>query len=38
MPQLMSGTTASLVVLRPIEISRKMRLSKAIPPLSWEDP
>jgi glycosyltransferase involved in cell wall biosynthesis len=34
MAQLMSITTASLVVLRPIEISRKMRLSKAIPPLS----
>ena len=34
MPQLMSITTASLVVLRPIEISRKMRLSKAIPPLA----
>jgi putative colanic acid biosynthesis glycosyltransferase WcaI len=34
MPQLMSITTASLVVLRPIEISKKMRLSKAIPPLA----
>ena len=27
MPQLMSISTASLVVLRPIEISKKMRLS-----------
>ena len=34
MPQLMSITTASLVVLRPMEISRKMRLSKAIPPMA----
>ncbi len=34
MAQLMSITTASLVVLRPIEISKKMRLSKAIPPLA----
>jgi colanic acid biosynthesis glycosyl transferase WcaI len=34
MPQLMSISTASLVVLRPIEISKKMRLSKAIPPLA----
>jgi colanic acid biosynthesis glycosyl transferase WcaI len=34
MPQLMSITTASLVVLRPLEISKKMRLSKAIPPLA----
>jgi len=34
MPQLMSVTTASLVVLRPLEISKKMRLSKAIPPLA----
>jgi colanic acid biosynthesis glycosyl transferase WcaI len=34
MPQLMSITTASLVVLRPIEISKKMRLSKAIPPMA----
>jgi putative colanic acid biosynthesis glycosyltransferase WcaI len=34
MPQLMSITTASLVVLRALEISRKMRLSKAIPPMA----
>ena len=34
MSQLMSITTASLVVLRPMEISRKMRLSKAIPPMA----
>jgi putative colanic acid biosynthesis glycosyltransferase WcaI len=33
-PQLMSITTASLVVLRPIEISKKMRLAKAIPPMA----
>ncbi len=38
MPQLMSITTASLVVLRPIEISKKMRLSKAIPPLACAVP
>jgi glycosyltransferase involved in cell wall biosynthesis len=34
MPQLMSITYASLVVLRPLAISKKMRLSKAIPPLA----
>src|SRR4029453_16171933 len=34
MPQLMSITTASLVVVRPIEISKKMRLAKAIPPMA----
>jgi glycosyltransferase involved in cell wall biosynthesis len=34
MPQLMSISTASLVVLRPLEISKKMRLSKAIPPMA----
>ena len=38
MPQLMSITTASLVVLRPLEISRKMRLSKAIPPMACAVP
>jgi colanic acid biosynthesis glycosyl transferase WcaI len=32
--QLMSITTASLVVVRPIEISKKMRLAKAIPPMA----
>ena len=34
MAQLMSITTASLVVLRKIKIASKMRLSKAIPPLA----
>ena len=34
MPQLMSLTYASLVVLRRLQIARKMRLSKAIPPLA----
>jgi colanic acid biosynthesis glycosyl transferase WcaI len=34
MVRLMSITTASLVVLRPIEISKKMRLSKAVPPMA----
>lgn len=34
MPQLMSLTWASLVVLRKLQIAHKMRLSKAIPPLS----
>lgn len=34
MRQLMSLTTASLVVLRPLGISKMMRLSKAIPPLA----
>ena len=34
MPQLMSITTVSLVVVRPIEISKKMRLAKAIPPMA----
>jgi colanic acid biosynthesis glycosyl transferase WcaI len=38
MPQLMSISTASLVVLRPLEISRKMRLSKAIPPMACAVP
>jgi colanic acid biosynthesis glycosyl transferase WcaI len=38
MSQLMSITTASLVVLRPLEISRKMRLSKAIPPMACAVP
>ena len=38
MPQLMSITTASLVVLRPLEISKKMRLSKAIPPMACAVP
>ncbi len=34
MPQLMSLTYASLVVLRRLQIAHKMRLSKAIPPLA----
>jgi putative colanic acid biosynthesis glycosyltransferase WcaI len=34
MQQLMSLTTASLVVLRPLGISKMMRLSKGIPPLA----
>ncbi|MCC6129678.1 MAG: glycosyltransferase family 4 protein [Acidobacteria bacterium] len=34
MPQLMSLTWASLVVLRALQIATKMRLSKAIPPLA----
>lgn len=34
MRDLMSLTTASLVVLRPLGISKMMRLSKAIPPLA----
>jgi len=34
MCELMSITTASLVVLRALTVSRKMRLSKAIPPLA----
>jgi glycosyltransferase involved in cell wall biosynthesis len=34
MPQLMSITLASLVVLRKLQIAHKMRLSKAIPPLA----
>jgi colanic acid biosynthesis glycosyl transferase WcaI len=34
MHQLMSITHASLVLLRSLEISKKMRLSKAIPPLA----
>jgi glycosyltransferase involved in cell wall biosynthesis len=34
MPQLMSLTYASLVVLRRLRIAHKMRLSKAIPPLA----
>ncbi|CAN5603340.1 glycosyltransferase family 4 protein [soil metagenome] len=34
MPQLMSLTWASLVVLRKLQIAHKMRLSKAIPPLA----
>jgi glycosyltransferase involved in cell wall biosynthesis len=34
MPQLMSITHGSLVLLRALAISRKMRLSKAIPPLA----
>jgi glycosyltransferase involved in cell wall biosynthesis len=34
MPRLMSLTYASLVVLRRLQIAHKMRLSKAIPPLS----
>ncbi len=38
MPQLMSITIASLVVLRPIEISKKMRLSKAVPPMACAVP
>ena len=38
MAQLMSITTASLVVLRPLEISKKMRLSKAVPPMACAVP
>jgi glycosyltransferase involved in cell wall biosynthesis len=34
MPQLMSLSHASLVVLRKLQIAHKMRLSKAIPPLA----
>jgi glycosyltransferase involved in cell wall biosynthesis len=38
MAQLMSITTASVVVLRPIDISKKMRLSKAVPPMACAVP